>query len=78
MIENMNKLLEQNDIMCRIGSTWYKLEEIGISPSGRMDIAVSDEDGEEFIHFDMSDIDEIDPIFDLLQDVNSQSIVGVA
>ena len=74
----INQLLEKNDIMVRIGSTWYRLEEIGVSPSGRVDIAVTDEDGEEFTNFDMSDVDEIDPIFDVLQDVNNQGIMGVA
>ena len=61
----INQLLEKNDIMVRIGSTWYRLDEI------------SDDDGETF-EFDMADVDEIDPIFEVLQDVNNQGIVGVA
>ena len=31
IIEYLNTLLESNDIMCRIGSTWYKLESIGVN-----------------------------------------------
>ena len=76
MIERMNELLEKNDVMCRIGSSWYKLDEIHMN-GGKMPIFVSDDDGEDF-EFDMVDIDEIDPIFDLLQEVNSQSIMGIA
>ena len=76
MIERMNELLEKNDIMCRIGSTWYRLDEIHVN-DGKMPIFVSDDDGKDH-EFDMADIDEIDPIFDLLQNVNSQSITGIA
>ena len=40
-------------------------------------ILVSDDDGQDW-EYDMSDIDEIDPIFDILQDINNQGIIGVA
>ena len=62
--------------MCRIGSTWYRLDEIFVVDD-KMPIFVSDDDGGEH-EFDMSDVDEIDPIFDVLQDVNNQGIMGVA
>ena len=73
----MNKLLEKNDIMVRIGSTWYRLDEIHHN-DGKMPIFVSDEDGGDF-EFDMADIDEFDnelmePIF-MLTNCN---IVGIA
>lgn len=76
MLNSMNELLEKNDIMVRIGSTWYRLDEIHLN-GGKMPIFVSDDDGEDH-EFDMADVDEIDPIFEVLQDVNNQSIVGVA
>ena len=76
MIEGMNKLLEHNDVQVRIGSNWYRLDEIHVN-DGKMPIFVSDDNGEDY-EFDMADIDEIDPIFDILKDVNSQSIMGVA
>ena len=41
MIENMNKLLEKNDLQVRIGSTWYRLDEIHVN-DGKMPIFVSD------------------------------------
>ena len=77
MVEEMNKLLEHNDVMVRIDATWYRLEEIGLSPSGRMDIAVTNDDGEEFTHFDMSDISEFDRSFELFKDMDKM-IVGIA
>ena len=75
MIERMNELLEKNDIMCRIGSTWYRLEEIHMN-GGKMPIFVSDDDGEEH-EFDMVDIDEFDPLFEAFRDMDWLN-VGVA
>ena len=72
IIENLNKLLETNDIMCRIGSTWYRLDEIHVN-DGKMPIFVSDEDGESF-EFDMADIDEFDPVFTLMD----RNTIGIA
>ena len=75
MIENINKLLENNDVMCRIGSTWYRLDEIFIV-DGKMPIFVSDDDGGEH-EFDMADIDEFDPIFEGFSDMD-KNMIGVA
>ena len=75
MIENMNKLLEHNDIMCRIGSTWYKLDEVFVV-DGKMPIFVSDDDGGEH-EFDILDIDEFDPIVDSFKELDMNNI-GVA
>ena len=66
MVERMNALLEKNDVMVRIGSTWYRLDEIGpITEPNVFPIMVSDDDGECF-EFDMADIDEFDPVFTLM------------
>ena len=73
----INQLLEKNDVQVRIGSEWYRLEEIGPIGEDEFPIMVSDDDGQEW-EYDMADIDEIDPIFQLLQDVNNQGIMGVA
>ena len=62
MIEGLNNLLEHNDVMVRIGSDWYRLDEIHVN-DGKMPIFVSDNDGEEY-EFDMADIDEFDPAFE--------------
>ena len=75
MIEDMNRLLEQNNIMCRIGSTWYRLDEIHVN-DGKMPIFVSDEDGEDY-EFDMADIDEFDPLFEAFREMDWTN-VGVA
>ena len=75
MIEGLNKLLESNDIMCRIGSEWFKLESIDCI-DGKMPIMVSDDDGAEH-EFDMADIDEFDPVFGMFEGMD-RHIVGEA
>ena len=75
MIENVNKMLEENDIMVRIGAIWYKLDEIFIV-DGKMPIFVSDDDGGEH-EFDMADVDEFDPMFETIRDMDMNNI-GVA
>ena len=73
MLDNINELLEDNEIQVRVGSTWYKLDEIGpITETDVFPIMVSDEDGESF-EFDMADIDEFDPVFTLM-DRNTMGI----
>jgi len=62
MIEKANEFLQDNDIMVRIGTTWYSLEELGEISVDSLPIMVSAEDGESF-EFDMADIDEFDPDF---------------
>jgi len=76
MIENMNNLLEQNDIMVRIGSTWYRLDELCPLSEDSFPIFVSDNDGESF-EFDMADIDEFDPMFEGFRNMDT-NIVGEA
>ena len=73
MIENMNKLLEHNEVLVRCYTEWYRLESISITDDGKMPIIVSDEDGGEH-EFDMADIDEFDPNFELMDLTN----MGVA
>ena len=76
MIEGLNKLLETNDIMCRIGSTWYKLDELGPISHNSFPIFVSDDSGES-IEFDMADIDEFDPMFETFRNMDNH-IIGEA
>ena len=75
---NINELLETNEIQVRIGTTWYRLDEIGpVTDDGTLEpvfpIMVSDEDGESF-EYDMADIDEFDPVFTLMD----RNIIGEA
>ena len=77
-MDNINQLLEDNEVQVRVGSTWYRLDEIGpITEPDVFPIMVSDEDGESF-EFDMADIDEIDPVFTLMDTCNQGGIVGEA
>ena len=76
MIEKINELLEKNDIMVRIGSTWYRLEELYPLSTDSFPIFVSDEDGESF-EFDMADIDEFDPMFEAYREMDMNNM-GVA
>ena len=62
MIERLNELLETNDVMCRIGTEWVRLDSIDVV-DGKMPIMVSYDDGE-VDEFDMADIDEFDPMFE--------------
>ena len=71
----LNKMLEEHDVMCRIGQTWFKLESIQFM-NGKMPIIVLDDDGGEH-QFDMADIDEFDPIFMQFKDMDTEN-VGIA
>jgi len=75
----MNDLLEENDVMVRIGSNWYKLDEIGTVRHDSFPIMVSDEDGGEH-EFDMADIDEYDnpETMDPLIMIANSNVVGIA
>ena len=75
MIEGLNKLLEDNDIMCRIGEEWFRLESIDVV-DGKMPIMVSDKEGNS-TEFDMADIDEFDPTFDAFRGMD-KNIMGEA
>ena len=75
MIEDINKLLEHNDVQVRIGTDWFRLDEIHLN-GGKMPIFVSDEDGEDY-EFDMADVDEFDPMFETIRDMDMNNM-GVA
>ena len=76
MIENMNKLLEHNDVMVRIGSTWYRLDELCPISKDSFPIFVSDDSGDS-LEFDMADIDEFDPMFETFRDMDN-TVVGIS
>ena len=77
MVEHINELLENNDVMVRINTNWFKLEELGQPSNKAFPILVSNEDGKEYTGYDMADIDEFDPMFDILKDVDTDN-VGIA
>ena len=76
MIEKMNELLENNDVMVRIGSTWYRLDEMCPISKDSFPIFVSDDDGAEH-EFDMADVEEFDPAFDAFRGMD-KNVVGIA
>jgi hypothetical protein len=76
IIENINKVLLMNDIMVRINTSWYRLEEVGPIGHKRFPIAVSNKDGKEF-EFDMADVDEFDPILETFNNMD-EHMMGVA
>ena len=73
MLENINNLLENNEILVRIGNTWYLLDEVGPIEPNSFPVWVSDEDGKEF-EFDIADIDEFDPIISIMD----SNIIGIS
>ena len=76
MIERMNELLEKNDVMVRVGTRWFKLDEIGEIQKDGLPIFVSDETGDDF-EFNFGDIDEFDPMFEIFKELDWHN-VGIA
>ena len=76
MVEELNSLLEKNEIMVRVGLTWYSLDSIGPMGNDEFPIVVSDEDGQDW-EFDMADIDEFDPIVKMFSEMDINN-VGIA
>ena len=76
MIEELNSLLEKNEIMVRVGPTWYSLDEVGPMDENSFPIMVSDDDGES-LEFDMADIDEFDPLVKMFSEMDINN-VGIA
>ena len=75
MVESINDLLEHNDVMVRIGSTWYRLDELCPISKDSFPIFVSDDSGDS-LEFDMADIDEFDPMFEIFRSMDD--FVGIS
>ena len=76
MVEGINNLLENNDIQVRIGSEWYRLEELGPIGHNEFPIVVTDESGGEW-EYDMADIEEFDSTIEAFRNMES-TIIGEA
>ena len=72
MIDILNNLLSQNEVMVRIGASWYVVDELGEMDTDSFPILVSDDDGAQH-EFDVADIDEFDPVFKNL-DMNNPGL----
>ena len=75
-MDKMNELLEENNVMVRIGTSWYCLDVVGPIENDSIPIIVADEDGGDH-EFDLADIDEFDLIPELINKMDSD-IVGIA
>ena len=73
MFDKVNEFLQDNDIMVRCFTEWFRLESVHIDDNGTMPIIVSDDDGGQR-EFDMADIEEFEPVFQNLDSTN----IGVA
>ena len=61
----INENLKDNDVLVKIEFNWYRLDSV----------SVSDEDDNQFTHWDMADIDEIDPP---VKSYSIDELIGVA
>ena len=64
----LNEKLQDMDVLVKIEYNWYKLDSVNIK-NGKMPIVVSDEDDNQFAHWDMADVDEIDSPVEMDGDV---------
>ena len=55
----LNEKLQDMDVLVKIEYNWYKLDSVNMK-NGKMPIVVSDEDDNQFTHWDMADVDEMD------------------
>ena len=71
----INENLQDNDVLVKIEFNWYRLDSVSVSDDKTMPIVVSDEDDNQFTHWDMADIDEIDPP---VKSYSIDELIGVA
>ena len=64
----LNEKLQDMDVLVKIEFNWYRLDSVNIK-NGKMPILVSDEDDNQFDHWDMADVDEIDSPVEMDGDV---------
>ena len=64
----LNEKLQDNDVLVKIEYNWYRLDSVNIK-DGEMPIVVSDEDDNQYTHWDMADVDEMDSPVEMDGDV---------
>ena len=64
----LNEKLQDNDVLVKIEYNWYRLDSVDIK-DGEMPIVVSDEDDNQYTHWDMADVDEMDSPVEMDSDV---------
>ena len=65
----INEKLQDNDVLVKIEYNWYRLDSVSID-EGTMPIVVSDEDDNQYTHWDMADVDEMDSPVENTMDSN--------
>ena len=64
----LNEKLQDYDVLVKIEYNWYRLDSINMK-DGEMPIVVSDEDDNQYTHWDMADVDEMDSPVEMDSDV---------
>ena len=64
----INEKLQDNDVLVKIEYNWYRLDSVNIK-DGELPIVVSDEDDNQYTHWDMADVDEMDSPVEMDSDV---------
>ena len=64
----LNEKLQDMDVLVKIEYNWYRLNSVSID-EGTMPIVVSDEDDNQFTHWDMADVDEMDSPVEMESDI---------
>ena len=64
----LNEKLQDMDVLVKIEYNWYRLDSVNIK-DGEMPIVVSDEDDNQYTHWDMADVDEMDSPVEMDSDV---------
>ena len=64
----LNEKLQDNDVLVKIEYNWYRLDSVDMK-DGEMPIVVSDEDDNQYTHWDMADVDEMDSPVEMDGDV---------
>ena len=64
----LNEKLQDNDVLVKIEFNWYRLDSVDIK-DGEMPIVVSDEDDNQYTHWDMADVDEMDSPVEMESDI---------
>ena len=64
----LNEKLQDTDVLVKIEYNWYRLDSVGLK-DGTMPIVVSDEDDNQYTHWDMADVDEMDSPVEMDSDV---------
>ena len=64
----LNEKLQDNDVLVKIEYNWYRLDSVSLK-DGEMPIVVSDEDDNQYTHWDMADVDEMDSPVEMDSDV---------